>query len=392
MIKNKWALLALATFTFTAVMAIQTMSLPVLFSEIESDLGLSRAQIGWVWGATSALGMITSLLGGLLGDRFGTRRLLMWSCILAGGMGALRGFSTDFTSLALTSLLFGLIPPIIPLNVHKFVGVWFDKEHLGLANGVVSAGMALGFALGAVLSATVLSPLLGGWRNVLIAYGILSIGVGLIWGATAEEPLSHSHGGAVSGAPMLESLARSVRLPNVWLLGLGALGINACVQGVTGYLPLYLRDLGWSGASADGATASFHLLSLLGTIPIALLSDKLGKRQSILMICGLLLGVGVGSLALTTGVLVWVVVMVAGIGRDGFMSLLMTTVTELKGVGAALTGTAGGLVHVIMRVGMTLAPPIGNSLADYNPAYPFLFWAGLALLGVLSLRSLKGVR
>ena len=36
-------------------------------------------------------------------------------------------------------------------------------------------GMGLGFLLGSFLAATFLSPLLGGWRNVLLLYGGVSV-------------------------------------------------------------------------------------------------------------------------------------------------------------------------------------------------------------------------
>ena len=46
----KWLILALAAFTFTFVVAIPHMSMPVLFDEISADLNLSLVQIGWIWG------------------------------------------------------------------------------------------------------------------------------------------------------------------------------------------------------------------------------------------------------------------------------------------------------------------------------------------------------
>ena len=45
----KWLVLAISTFTFTFVMAIPQMSLPVLFDEISAELDLSLVQIGWIW-------------------------------------------------------------------------------------------------------------------------------------------------------------------------------------------------------------------------------------------------------------------------------------------------------------------------------------------------------
>jgi hypothetical protein len=53
----KWLVLTLAAFTFTFVVAIPQMSLPVLFDEISAELGLSLVQVGWIWGFGSVMGI-----------------------------------------------------------------------------------------------------------------------------------------------------------------------------------------------------------------------------------------------------------------------------------------------------------------------------------------------
>ncbi len=379
----RWYVLALAALTHTIVVAIPMMSLPVLFDEIAADLGLSLVQVGWIWGIGSLTGILTSLIGGALGDRFGTRRTLMVGCFLAGLTGALRGFSADFVILAATSFLFGLLPAAIPMSVHKTCGEWFAGQRLGLANGVVSAGMALGFMLGSLLSATVLSPWLGGWRNVLFLYGALSVGMSILWAFTHAAPsVSTSLTGDENKVSLRQSFSYVARLRNVWLLGLAMLGVSACLQGTLGYLPLYLRQIGWPAAAADGALATFHGTSLLATIPLALLSDRLGSRRRVLMVGTLMIAMGVGLISVSGGFLIWGAVMIAGVVRDGFMAILMTLIIEIKGVGAAYAGTAIGLVMVFSRLGSLISPPLGNSLADTNLAYPFVFWAALAFLGV----------
>ncbi|MBC8246121.1 MAG: MFS transporter [Deltaproteobacteria bacterium] len=171
----KWVVLTLAAFTFTFVVAIPSMSLPVLFDEISADLGLSLVQVGWIWGIGSVLGILVGLIGGPIGDRFGPRRTLAVACLFVGIAGGARGLSNGFTMLAITTLFNGFVLWSIPMNVHKICGVWFRKEQLGMANSIVSVGMALGFLLGSLLAATVFSPLFGGWRNVLFVYGAVAI-------------------------------------------------------------------------------------------------------------------------------------------------------------------------------------------------------------------------
>ncbi|MCP4429219.1 MAG: MFS transporter, partial [Chloroflexi bacterium] len=123
----KWLILTLAAFTFTFVVAIPQMSLPVLFDEISTDIGLSLVQVGWIWGVGSVMGILVGLIGGPVGDRFGSRRTLAVACLLMGIAGAARGLSNNFATLAFTMLITGFAQWSIPMNVHKTCSVWFSK-------------------------------------------------------------------------------------------------------------------------------------------------------------------------------------------------------------------------------------------------------------------------
>ncbi len=144
-------------------------------------------------------------------------------------------------------------------------------------------------------------------------------------------------------------------------------GIGSCVQGALGYLPLYLRGEGWPAASADSALASFHTISLICVIPISLLSDRLGTRKKILMVAALMTIVGIGSLSFVEGLGVWIAIWVAGMVRDGFMAIFMTTIIETKGVGSVFSGTALGFVMIFAGVGNLFAPAIGEQPGRDRP-------------------------
>lgn len=376
----KWLILALSAFTFTFVVAIPQMSMPVLFDEISSDLGLSLVQVGWIWGAGSVLGIVVGLVGGPLGDKFGPRRTLAVACLLMGIAGAARGLSNSFTVLAVTSLVTGFAQWSIPMNVHKTCGIWFPKEQLGMSNGVVSVGMALGFLLGALFAATFFSPLLGGWRNVLFIYGLVAVLFGVFWWFSQEKADCHDPENSQT-ITFMEAIRHVVRFRNVWILCIATAGVSGCVNGLLGFLPLYLRGLGWEPAVADGTLASFHAVSMLFAIPITLFSDRVGNRIGILMAAALLIGLGTGLLGFSSGVLISLAVLIAGFSRDGFMALTMTAIIEEKGIGARFAGTAIGLNMSVLGVACVFSPPAGNWLVKLGPGVPFLFWAFLVFVG-----------
>jgi len=380
----RWYVLTVAALTHTFVIAIPTMAMPVLFKEISEDLGFNLVQLGAIWGMGALTGLFTGLLGGSVGDRFGARNTLIVACLLAGAAGALRGLADNFTTLAATMLFFGFITPVVPLNVHKTCGVWFAGRHLGLANGVVSGGMALGFTIGSLISATVVSPWLGSWRYVLFLYGGIAMAMSLPWMLVKAAPEGTGPAtAAVAPTSMRQTFRQVARLKPIWLLGLAIMGVGGCVQGMLGYLPLYLREIGWPAAQADAALAAFHAVSMLGVIPVAVLSDRLGSRKKVLLAASIAIAVGVGLLTVVQGLLVWAAVIIAGLFRDGFMAVFMTSVIEIKGVGAAYAGTAMGLALVFLQIGNLIAPTVGNSLAALGPGAPFAFWATLAVLGLV---------
>jgi cyanate permease len=282
--------------------------------------------------------------------------------------------------LALTTLISGFALWSIPMNVHKACGIWFSKAQLGMANGVVSVGMALGFLLGALFAATILSPILGGWRNVLFVYGAVAILFGILWwfsfekSGDADQERNHQIG-------FREAIWQVMRIRNVWILCIATAGVSGCVNGMLGFLPLYLRDLGWQPLAADGTLASFHAVSMCCAIPIALLSDRIRNRRGILMAAAFLIGIGTALLGFTSGILISLAVLLAGISRDGFMAITMTAIIEQKGIGAQFAGTAIGLNMSILGFAGVFAPPIGNWLVKLGPGVPFLFWASLVFFG-----------
>ena len=78
-----------------------------------------------------------------------------------------------------------------------------------------------------------------------------------------------------------------------------------------------------------------------------------------------------------------------GLVRDGLVAVLLTTVMETEGLGAAYAGTALGLSQTLSLVGGVVSPPIGNALAGINPSLSFIFWGGLAAVALLCFYSLK---
>jgi predicted MFS family arabinose efflux permease len=382
----RWYILVLTALTSAFVIGAPAMCLAVLFPAISADLHLSLVQMGVLWSIGSLPAIFTSPISGALDDRFGPKRVMLAGAFLTACAAGLRGFANSYTSMLLVIILIGILLPLVTSSAYKICGLWFPPQQLGLANGVLAMGLGLGFLCGSLLSANVLLPWLGGWRQVIFFYAGVAALFCIPWYLAQRGPEPPRLGAPVPLAvPMRKALGHVARLKNIWLLGLTLLGASGCIQGVLGYLSLYLRGAGWSPASADGALSLINALGFLFILPITLWSDRLGSRKALMAGLLLVVAAGAGMLSVGAGALVWAAVVLLGLSKDAVVALLMTMAIETDRVGAAFAGTASGFMMFFMFTGNLLAPPLGNKLADLGPALPFAFWGGLTALGLVSL-------
>ncbi len=363
--------------------AAPRMALGVLLPEIVQDLDLSLVQVGLIWGTETLTGIVASVLGGSLSDRYGARASLVTGCALAGFFGVIRGFAPNFGFLLATSFLIGPFAALIPINLHKAGAQVFPRSQLAIANGGVSVGMALGFVTGAFTAATYLSPALGGWSQVMRLTGMVSMLLGLIWALLPRWTGVAYTAARAARTSMQASILHVWGIRDVRVISFAVLGYGACVEGMLGFLPLYLRDVGWVADRADLALTTFHIASMVATIPLTLLSDRWRNRQGFLVLGSCLLAIATALVPLLPGATLFVAMLVGGLMRDAFMSIFITRLMESKGVGPQYAGGALGLAMMGLRLGGALSPPIGNALAVVWLGAPFLFWTLFCVLPIL---------
>lgn len=387
----RWVILAMVSLSGFVTMGFPMAGLSALFSEIAASLELDLIQIGMIWGVTMAMGIFTAFVGGSLIDYFGTRRALVFMCLAAGVCGALRGLAVDFWSLLLFSFLYGTLQPVLPLNFIKLNREWFASRQLGFAAGVMSLGFALGAMLGSRFSATWLSPLLGGWRAVLVSFGLSSIGLAILW-APVHPPVERKLNRRLDWRQLLLKARRVAGFRELRVIALAVFGAVGLVQGVVGYVPTYLREIGWPAADADSAIPVFFFASMIGVVPISHLSDRLGNRRLVMIL---------GTTMMTLGTLLmyfaggnyWAVMLamaLAGLCFDSFMAMMGASITEVRGLDMALVGSALGFGGMLQNLGGSLLPPLGNSLSVVSLNAPFLLWTAAGVFAMLVLLSHRG--
>ena len=382
----RWVILAMVATSGFVGMGFPTTSLPVLFSEIADDLGLELVEIGFIWGVGSFMGIFTALAAGPVVDSIGTRRAIMLTMFLIGVLGMLRGLAIDFWTLFLTSFVYGFVQPTLPISIVKLNRLWFSPQQLGTANGFSSAGFAAGLLSGARLGATVLSPTLGGWRAVIFVTGGAAILVAVLWYFVhpREEPLPPRK---LDFSTQLESLRTVMRSPALWLLGVAGFSVFGLNRALIGYVPTYLREIGWRGNDADTAISLFFFASLLGVVPLARLSDRLPGRYWVLGIAATSMTTGTLILffANGNGALVFIAMIFCGICFDGFMATQNASLSEIRGIDVAMVGATVGFALSLRSAGAAIAPPLGNSLTPLGLRAPFLIWAAFGCIALVML-------
>jgi NNP family nitrate/nitrite transporter-like MFS transporter len=335
-------------------------------------------------------GVFVCLVAGLLVDRFGLVRMMAVTSILAGLLGGLRGLSTGFMSMAAMMFVFGLSVAMMPSIVPKAAATWFFGRHLGFANGVLVVGMMLGSIMATMLSATLFSPLLGGWRNVLFLYGVPPTLIGILWLLALRAESNCEIPTTKDGKTFKEALCHVVSIKQVWILGIIMMGQIGAFVGLTGYLPLYLREIGWEAMNADGMMTVLTGTTAIAAIPMAVLSDRLGSRKTVLIPTGLMMSISLGLVPFVDGLFLWTLMALNGILRGGMFPLLISLIIETEGIEARYAGTATGIGTTLGMMGGFISPPVGNGFADIHFGLPFVFWAilsSIVLLGFFFVRE-----
>jgi NNP family nitrate/nitrite transporter-like MFS transporter len=242
-----------------------------------------------------------------------------------------------------------------------------------------------------MLSATVLSPLLGGWRNVLFLLAAPAIILGLLWLITGREPdKSELPTASDNAVPFREAFSKVIRMKEVWIIGLIQLGLFGASSGFLGYLPLYLRNIGWTALAADGAITAYNAASMIGIIPMILLANRLGGKKRVLILSVVVALANLAILPFIKSNWLFVLLIISGFLRSAAAPICNTLIFEIKGVGSTYGGTAIGLASTMGMLGSFAAPPLGNSLTGISPGAPFIFWSILSALVLPLFFFIKG--
>jgi ACS family hexuronate transporter-like MFS transporter len=386
---------------------------------LKQAFDLSNAQIGGLTSATAVAYAPTLVLAGWLVDRIGVRRALVIGSLVTGvfvGSVALApSYGVMLLLLALSGLGCGFIYP----SAVKAVMVWFPPQERATAIGVNQSAVNVSGILGAVIMPAL--ALSVGWRAGFLVAAAMAFAVCILaaavyrdpggempgWGAEAASPAAYEIEQGLPGVTGDERADRAavrpgflavVRSRDILLLGLAAMFLCTIEFASLAHLVLFLHlDWAYSVVAAAGLLALCQAAGAFGKPLSGLVSDRLlGRRRKapLLALAGLA-GLSCAILALIgpgQTWLLWVALLMLGVGAVGWGGLFGTLAGETAGPAAA--GAAAGVTAAIDNIGIFIGPPLFGFIVDRTGSYAPAWWTmvGAAVLAACLLALVREPR
>lgn len=184
--------------------------LSILANDIKRDLGLSDADLGFLYG--TAFGVFYSLFGiplGKLADGWNRTSLLTFGLGLWSIMTAVSGFAKNGAMLTGARIGVGIGEATASPSAYSLLSDWFPKEKRATALAIYSSGLYLGGGLSLLIGGQIVErwdaafpdrsgPLaLAGWQAAFLAVGVPGLLLAL-WVASLREPVRGQADGIVT--------------------------------------------------------------------------------------------------------------------------------------------------------------------------------------------------
>ena len=393
----RWAMLwGVWLLYFAFALAIASMA-PLVY-KLMADLNMHRGEMGTVLAAWQLTYIFCSVpCGGLL-DRFGPRRMMFVSVLVIAASVALRGIASDYVTLLLAVMVFGLGGPLISSGAPKVVSLWFAGKERGLAMGIYFTGNATGGIVAVALTNSVFLPAVGGdWRDLMSVFALFVIAIGVVWMAISAHPASRDMEAKLSAEVKRRSRDVFLELvcdPVVRLVLLMGLFILFFNHGMNHWLPDLLRSYGMTPSEAGYWAAIPTLFGMVASLSLPRMATP-DKRFAILL--GLFLCAAAATLMVwsAAGPLLAIGLVLQGMCRGAMTSISILLLIESGDGNTSRVGAASGLYFSVGEVGGVLGPMsmgvLAHATGDFDASLFMMFGVACLLMLILfRLRTVQG--
>jgi len=367
-------------------MGFQFQSIAAVAPLIGDGLALDKTQLGWLIGLYLLPGVAFALPGGLLGRRFGDKRLVLVGLALMGIGGVWLSVAESFAAANAARFTSGIGAVILNVLMTKMVTDLFaGRERLVAMSVLINA-----WPIGIGISLAVIGPVseLAGWRWGIASSAIFAM-IGLAIVATLYRPPAAVAGSASAPSPAT-GIGIGVLTRVEWsLLAIGSLPwllYNASYQIVLSFLPSFLVGNGLGIANAGWLVAVNTVMFVVSVQAGGFLLERSARPErlchaTIVVWCATLLFIAAGSAPLP-----WLVLggLVGGIPAAALVSAPGEFLRpESRNAGM-------GVFYTIYYLGCAVLPTIAGALYDASGGKAALWMAAAtAFLAALTLFAFR---
>lgn len=362
-----------------------------LFPVLVPEFKLSFAQVGLLIAVTSMMWGVFIIIGGMLGDKYGRRPLILAATLIFSLFSWATGLASNLGQLFGIRAVNGAAEGLYPSNAIATIAEESTPSRRGLNLGIWMMGYPAGGLFFAAIYGTFMASTLG-WRWAFYLTIIWGAVMAAIFWRFIREPAStlarqkaRKEGRAdvvktADGATV--GYGDVLRNRNVVVLMVTALIYFIWVYIVITFGTLYLTQIGKMDLITAGAVFSFFGIgAILGSIVIPWLSDSIGRRPA--MMIGFL-GATVFTLAFAylggTNVALSALLLFLS-GFFGFAcASLVTSTGPAEAVPFTMAGLAVGLVVFSGELSSSVAIWLVGGLADIYGLPVTMVIAGLVPL------------
>lgn len=249
-----------------------------LLDTLAEHFHVSKSDIVLTVTATLAMRPIGALLFGMMADRYGRRRPLMVNVLFFSAIELLCGFAPNYAAFFALRMLFG-----IGMGGEWGVGASLAMEHApvrwrGVLSGILQSGYSIGYLLAAVAARLVLPN--WGWRAMFWVGGIPAMLALYIRTKVPESEAWKQH--RVERTIDGPRIAWQHKWLSLYLIALMFL-MNCLSHGTQDLYPDFLKHAHGVAPNTVAYIAMFYNLgAVVGAILFGLLSERIGRRYSML--------------------------------------------------------------------------------------------------------------